>query len=85
VKLMQTLRNGIAGTLIAVVPVTAGLAVTRPSAAVPMAGSAAVAAQYDDDAGTPWLALGAIGLALVVAAWILLDGDDDGEGAISRA
>lgn len=82
---MQTLRNGIAGALIAVVPVTAGLAETRPNAAVPMAGSAAVAAQYsDDDAGTPWLAFAAIGLAVVVAAWILLDGDDDGEGAISH-
>lgn len=83
---MKAFRNGVAGSLIALVPATASFAETRPNAAVPMAGSAAVAAQYsDDDDGSPWLAFAAIGLAVVVAAWILLSDDDDGEGALSRA
>ena len=80
----KVIRNGIAAALIASFPVTASLAATRPNAAVPTASSAAVVAQYDDDhGGTPWLAFAAIGLAVIVAIWILLDDDDDGEGAIS--
>ena len=85
-KLAKILRNGVAGALIACVPVTATVAATRPNAAVPMAGSAATtAAQYenDDQGGISWVALAAIGLAVGVAIFLLLDDDDDGEGALS--
>ena len=83
-KLSKILRNGVAGTLIALLPVTAGVAATRPNAAVPMASSTAVTAQYDDDRdGVSWIALAAIGVALAVALFIILDGDDDGEGSVS--
>ena len=86
-KLVKVLRNGVAGALIAALPVTGSLGATRPNEAVPVAASsAAVTAQYDDDDdGISWLALAAIGVALGVAIWLLLDDDDDGEGAISPA
>ena len=86
-KPSKILRNGMAGALIAVVPATASIAATRPNAAVPTTSSAAVVAQAydDDDGGISWLAIGAIGIAAAVALWIILDDDDDGEGALSRA
>jgi hypothetical protein len=86
VKLTKILRNGLAGALIACVPVTASLAATRPNAAVPMASSTAVAAQYDDghQAGISWVALAAIGLALGVALFLILDKDNKGEGSVSQ-
>ena len=86
-KLTNILRNGMAAALIAAVPATGALAATRPNAAVPMASSAAVAAQYDEqgNAGLPWVAYAAIGLAIVVALWLALDNDSDGRGALSRA
>ncbi len=85
-KLKNILRNGLAAALIAAVPATGAIAATRPNAAVPMASSAAVAAQYDDqgNAGVPWVAYAAVGLAVAVAIWLLLDGDGDGRGALSR-
>lgn len=80
----KILRNGIAGAMLASLPLTATVAATRPNAAIPTASSAAVVAQYDDDdGGVSWLALAAIGLAAAVALWIILDDDDDGEGALS--
>lgn len=83
-KVTKILRNGIAGLLIAALPVTAGMAATRPNAAIPTASTAAVAAQYDEDGGgISWLALGAIAIAIGVALFILLDDDDDGEGQLS--
>ena len=89
-KLTKILRNGVAGALIASVPATASLAATRPGAAVPVAGSTAIAAaQYDDtyDArpGIAWPAVAVIAAALIVGLWIVIDDDDDGEGALSRA
>jgi hypothetical protein len=86
VKLTKILRNGVVGALIACVPATASLAATRPNAAVPMASSTAVAAQYDDghQGGISWVALGAIGLALGVALFLILDKNDKGEGSVSR-
>ena len=87
-KLTKLLRNGVAGALIACMPVTATLAATRPNAAVPMAGSAATtAAQYDDGSqggGISWIALAAIGLAVGVAIFLILDKDDKGEGSLSQ-
>lgn len=76
-----------AAALITVVPATASMAATRPNAAVPMASTAVVAAQYneDDNGGISWIAIAAIGVAAAVALWIVLDDDDDGEGALSRA
>jgi len=88
VKLTKLLRNGVAGALIACMPVTATLAATRPNAAVPMAGSAATtAAQYDDSSqggGISWVALAAIGLAVGVAIFLILDKDDKGSGSLSQ-
>jgi uncharacterized membrane protein HdeD (DUF308 family) len=87
VMLTKILRNGVAGALIACVPVTATLAATRPNAAVPMASSAAeTAAQYDDgqQGGISWVAIAAIGLALGVALFLILDKDNKGEGSLSR-
>lgn len=84
-KRAKILRNGIAGALIAALPVTAGVAATRPNAAIPAASSAAVTAQYDEDDGdgVSLLALAAIGIAAAVAIWLLIDDDDEGEGALS--
>lgn len=89
-KLKRILRNGVAGVLIAAVPVSTAIAATRPNAAVPVAGSTAVAAQvvddrYDRRAGIAWPAVAVVAAALLVALWIVLDDDDDGEGALSRA
>ena len=86
-KVTKFVRNGLAGAMIAVVPLSASVAATRPGAAVPMAGSA-VAAQddYDDDGafGIAWPALAVIALTLAVAIWIALDDDGDGRGSLSR-
>ncbi|MEO7541822.1 MAG: hypothetical protein ABIS66_07705 [Sphingomicrobium sp.] len=81
------MRNGLAGVLVAAVPATASFAATRPNAAVPVAGSTAVAAQYNNDdrqAGISWVALAAIGLAIGVALFLILDKDDKGEGSLSQ-
>lgn len=84
-KLARTLRNGIAGALIAALPVTATLGATRPNEAVPVASSAAVTTAYQDDdgGGISWVAIAAIGVAVAVALWLILDDDDDDEGALS--
>ena len=84
-KLARILRNGIAGALIATLPVTAALGTTRPNEAVPAASSAAVTAAYQDDdgGGISWVAIAAIGVAVAVALWLILDDDDDDEGALS--
>ena len=84
-KLTNILRNGVAGALIACVPVTANLAATRPNAAVPMASSAAVAqGQYEDgqQGGISWVALGAIAIAIGVALFLILDKNSKGEGSV---
>ncbi|WP_310467818.1 hypothetical protein [Sphingomonas sp.] len=85
-KVSKIVRNGMAGALIAFLPLTASVAATRPSAAVPVAGSTAIAAQSDEDGafGISWPALAVIVLTLAVAIWILLDDDGDGEGSLSR-
>lgn len=78
-NLTKILRNGVAGTLIALLPVTSSIAATRPSAAVPMASSAASTAALDDDGDG---SIGWVGIALGVAAIaifaiLVLDDDDD--------
>lgn len=84
----KVLRNSMAAALIAVVPVSTTVAAVRPNAAVPTAGSTAVAAQDRVDApyfgGAAWAALAVIALALIVAIWISVEENDDGEGAFSR-
>lgn len=87
VKVQKILRNAVAGVLVASMPISASFAATRPNAAVPMASSAATTAAVQDDGyggGTPWLALGAVALAIIVGIWILADGNGNGDGALSR-
>jgi hypothetical protein len=86
VKLQKFLRNAVAGTLIACLPVSATVAATRPNAAVPMASSQAVTGQYDNNgaAGVPWIPLIAIGIAAIVAIVIIAGHNGKGSGALSR-
>jgi len=86
VSLGKLIRNSVAGFMIAALPVTSAFAATRPSAAVPAAGSSAVTAQYDNDGGKfigAWPAYAIIILAILIAIWIAADGDNDGEGDFS--
>ena len=86
-KLQKFLRNALAGTLIACLPVSATVAATRPNAAIPMASAQAVTSQYDNQgaAGVPWVPLIAIGIAAIVAIVILAGHNKKGSGALSRA
>jgi hypothetical protein len=77
----RLIRNALAGAIIAAVPVTSTLAAVRPSAAVPMVTSVAVAAQdpvverrSNIAAGLPVLAFAA---AMAVLIIIQLTEDDD--------
>ena len=81
----KVVRNSVAGALIAAMPVSTTVAAVRPNAAVPTAGSTAVAAQSGDEAGygVAWAALAVIAATIIVAIWIAVDDDSDGEGAIS--
>ena len=85
VNVAKVFRNSVAGALIAAMPISASVAAVRPNAAVPTAGTTAVTAQVDDDAGpgVAWAALAVIALTVIVAIWIAVDDDSDGEGAIS--
>lgn len=79
-KLTQILRNGMIGTLIAMVPVTTSLAATRPNAAVPMSSSAATSvamADNQDDHEISWVAIGLGVLAIAIFAVLVLDKDND--------
>lgn len=89
-KLMRILRTGVAGALIASVPVTASVAATRPASAVPVVSTAAVTStqvydDYDARPGIAWPAVAVLAAALIVGLWIVLDDDKDGEGSLSRA
>lgn len=80
-KIGKMIRNGVAGLLIAAVPVSSSFAATRPSAAVPTAGSSAVTAQYDDNGKfmDAWPAIAIVVAAILLAIWIASkDGDSDG-------
>ena len=89
-KLMRILRTGVAGALIASVPVTASVAATRPASAVPVVSTAAVTAtqvyddNYDARPAIAWPAVAVMAAALIVGLWLVLDDDNDGEGSVSR-
>ena len=82
----KIVRNGLAGTLIALVPLSAATAAVRPNAAVPTAGSTAVVAQDADGgfAASAWPAWIIIGATILVGIWIAVDKDSEGEGNLSR-
>lgn len=81
----KVIRNSVAGVLIAAMPVATTVAAVRPNAAVPAAGSTAVVAQDGSEGamGVSWAALAVIALTILVAIWIAVDDDGDGEGSIS--
>ena len=81
----KLIRNLVAGACIAAMPVSTTIAAVRPNAAVPTAGATAVTAQAGEEAGfgVAWAALAVIALAIIVAIWIAVDDDSDGEGSIS--
>lgn len=84
-KVSKVFRNSVAGALIAAMPVSTTVAAVRPNAAVPTAGSTAVTAQAGEEAGfgVAWAALAVIALTIIVAIWIAVDDDPDGEGSLS--
>lgn len=87
-KLTKMLRNGMMGALIALVPVTSSVAATRPSAAVPMAGSTAstaAAADFGGDDSIGWVGLAVGVIAIALFAVLVLDKDDDDDDALSPA
>lgn len=82
----KVIRNGVAGALIAAIPVSTTVAAVRPNAAVPTAGATAVTAQgYDDQrgGGVAWAALAVIAATILVALWIAIDDDEEAEGSFS--
>lgn len=85
-SLAKVFRNSVAGVLIAAMPVSATVAAVRPNAAIPTAGSTAVTAQgeYEAGIGVSWAAVAVIAITLIVAIWIAVDDDPEGEGTLSR-
>ena len=83
----KLVRNGMAGALIALLPVTSSIAATRPSAAVPMASSAASSAAMAEDGygdhSINWVAIGLGVAAIAIFALLVLDNDDDDDEAVS--
>jgi hypothetical protein len=86
VKLTKTVRNGVAGALIAAMPVSTTVAAVRPSAAVPTAGSTAVTAQGVEEgvAAFPWLPIGIVIATLVLAIVVATKKGGNGSGSLSR-
>jgi hypothetical protein len=78
VKVSKVIRNLTAAALIASVPATGAFAATRPSAAVPMAGSTAVMAQDEGQPGDNWGVYAGIGFLVLVAVWALVSSDGHG-------
>jgi hypothetical protein len=80
------IRNGAAGALIAAVPIATSNAAVRPNAAVPAAGSTAVAAQadnyYHNNNQMAWLPIGIIVATILVGIWIASK-DSHGHGDLS--
>lgn len=85
--LTKILRNGIAGALIALIPVTSSIAATRPSAAVPMASSAASSAAMAEDGygdhSINWVAIGLGVAAIAIFALLVLDSDSNDGDSVS--
>jgi hypothetical protein len=85
--LRKILRNGMAGALVALLPVTSSIAATRPSAAVPMVSSAASSAAMAEDSygdhSINWVAIGLGVAAIAIFALLVLDNDHGNEGSVS--
>ena len=83
--LTKILRNGMIGTLVALLPVTSSLAATRPNEAVPMAASVSSSAALADDGdhSVSWLAIGLGVLAVAIFAVLVLGNGDDDDEAVS--
>lgn len=84
-NLGKLIRNGAAGAIIAAMPITSSVAAVRPNAAVPTAGSTAIAAQYEPGQSAfagAWIPLGIIVATVVVGIWLAAE-DDDSEGDLS--
>jgi len=80
------IRNGAAGAIIAALPIATSSAAVRPNAAVPAAGSTAVAAQADNYSNNPmagaWIPIGIIVATILVGIWIASK-DSKGHGDLS--
>lgn len=84
--LTKILRNGMVGTLIALLPVTSSLAATRPNEAVPMAASTASSAAFADNDGdhsVSWIAIGLGVVAVAIFAVLVLGNGDNNDEAVS--
>ena len=83
----KIIRNVIAGTLIAAMPVTASVAAVRPAAAIPAASAVSAVQNDDDDYARPvaWLPIGIIVATLLLAIYIASTKQSEGRGNISRA
>ena len=85
VNVMKLIRNGVAGALIAAMPITSTVAAVRPNAAVPTAGSAGISAQGESAASIPWLPIGIIIATLTLGSYIAsTKGNGKASGALSR-
>lgn len=84
---MSKIRNAVAGTLIAAMPVTASFAAVRPSAAIPATSAVSAAQNYDDNdrGAVAWLPIGIIVATLLLAIYIAANNDSKGRGNLSRA
>ena len=86
VSIGKMIRNGAAGVIIAALPIATSNAAVRPNAAVPAAGSTAVAAQYDNGNGAlagAWVPLGIIVATILVGIWIASKDGHHGHGNLS--
>ncbi len=82
---LKLIRNGVAGALIAAMPITSTVAAVRPNAAVPTAGSTAISAQGESAGSLPWIPIGIIVAALTLGIYIAsTKGNGKASGALSR-
>ena len=85
-KVTKIVRNGVAGALIAAMPVSTTVAAVRPNAAIPAAGSTAVTAQGVEDgvSAFPFLPIGIVVLTLILALYIASTDNGEGSGSLSQ-
>ena len=82
---LKLIRNGVAGALIATMPITSTVAAVRPNAAVPTAGSTAISAQSESAVVVPWLPIGIIVATLTLGIYVAASKSNGGaSGALSR-
>ena len=86
VNVSKAIRNGVAGALIAAMPVSSTIAAVRPGAAVPAASSASVSAQGAERgaANIAWLPVCIIIATVVLALVIASKNGGHGSGNLSR-